>query len=51
MDYRKLPHGEEEISVIGLGTSSIGAAGDKEIEAVMTLALEKGINYFDQTLC
>ncbi len=47
MDYRKLPHGEEEISVIGLGTSSIGAAGDKEIEAVMTLALEKGINYFD----
>lgn len=51
MDYRKLPHGEEEISVIGLGTSSIGAAGDKEIEAVMTLALEKGINYFDQALC
>ena len=51
MDYRKLPHGEEEISVIGLGTSSIGVAGDKEIEAVMILALEKGINYFDQALC
>lgn len=28
MEYRKLPHGEEQISVIGFGTSSIGAAGE-----------------------
>lgn len=27
MEYRKLPHGEEQISVIGFGTSSIGASG------------------------
>ncbi len=47
MEYRKLPHGEERISVIGLGTSSIGSAGDREIEATMSLALEKGVNYFD----
>ncbi len=47
MEYRKLPHGEEQISVLGLGTSSIGMAEDKEIEAVMTMALENGINYFD----
>lgn len=47
MEYRKLPHGEEQISVLGFGTSSIGAAGDKEIEAAMTMALENGINYFD----
>lgn len=47
MEYRKLPHGEEQISVIGFGTSSIGAAGEKEIEAAMELALESGINYFD----
>ena len=47
MEYRKLPHGTEQISVIGLGTSSIGMAGEKEIEAVMTMAMENGINYFD----
>lgn len=43
MEYRKLPHGEEQISVIGFGTSSIGAAGEKEIEAAMELALDTRI--------
>ncbi len=47
MEYRKLPHGEETISILGLGTSSIGMAGEKEAEAVMTMALEAGINFFD----
>lgn len=47
MEYRKLPHGSEQISILGLGTSSIGAAGEKEIEATMALALEHGVNYFD----
>ena len=47
MEYRKLPHGEEQISILGFGASSIGAAGEKEIEAAMTMALENGINYFD----
>lgn len=47
MEYRKLPHGEEQISVIGFGTSSIGAAGSAELEATLELALEQGINYFD----
>lgn len=47
MEYRRLPHGGEPISVIGFGTSSIGMAGEKEIEAAMTMALENGINYFD----
>lgn len=47
MEYRKLPHGEEKISILGFGTSSIGMAGEREIEAAMTLALENGINYFD----
>ena len=31
MQYRKLPKGTEEISVIGLGSSAIGEAGEKEI--------------------
>ena len=47
MEYRKLPRGTEEISVIGLGNSSSGEAGAKETEAVVSLALENGINYFD----
>ena len=47
MEYRKLPHGEERISILGLGTSSIGAAGEAEIQATVELALEKGINFFD----
>ncbi len=47
MEYRKLPHGEEQISVIGIGSSSIGMAGEKEIEATMAMALEEGVNFFD----
>ena len=31
MEYRKLPKGDENISVLGLGTSSIVMAGEKEI--------------------
>ena len=47
MEYRRLPHGGEAISVLGFGTSSIGMAGDREIEAAMAMALENGINYSD----
>ncbi len=47
MEYRKLPGGTENISVIGLGNSSSGEAGEKETEAAASLALENGINYFD----
>ena len=41
MEYRKLPHGEEQISILGLGSSSIGMAGEKEIQATVELALER----------
>lgn len=47
MEYRKLPRGGETISILGLGTSSIGMAGEKETEATVELALEQGINFFD----
>ena len=47
MEYRKLPHGEEMISVLGLGSSSIGGAGEKEIAQAAEMAVENGINYFD----
>ena len=31
MEYRKLPHGNEEISVLGFGTSAIGEASEKKL--------------------
>ena len=47
MEYRTLPRGNEKISIIGLGNSSLGAAGEEETEKTVVLALENGINYFD----
>ncbi len=46
MKYRKLPHGEEQISIIGLGNSSLGAEGETETEKTVEMAIENGINYF-----
>lgn len=47
MEYRTLPHGGEQISILGLGTSSIQAASEKEIEEILCYAVEQGMNYFD----
>lgn len=47
MQYRKLPKGTEEISILGLGTSSIQESSEKEIESIVSSAIEHGINYFD----
>lgn len=47
MIYRKLPHGEEQISILGLGTSSIQAEEEAEIENTIRYAVERGINFFD----
>ena len=34
MLYRKLPHGDEQISVIGLGTSVVGEASENKVEEI-----------------
>lgn len=47
MEYRKLPRGGEQISILGLGTSSIQASGQEEMEEIVSSAIEKGINFFD----
>lgn len=47
MEYRELPRGKEKISILGIGTSAIGQAGEKEIEKTIELAIENGINYVD----
>ncbi len=47
MDYRKLPHGDERISTIGLGLGNIHVATDREVEATFRYAMDSGINFFD----
>lgn len=47
MEYRKLPHGEEQISVIGLGMGGIHESSEKQIVQIVNKAVESGINFFD----
>ncbi|MBO8444828.1 MAG: aldo/keto reductase [Bacteroidetes bacterium] len=47
MEYRKNIRSGKDISVIGLGSSSIGGSSAKEIQETVEHALEKGVNYFD----
>ena len=47
MEYRKLPHGSEMISSLGLGMGCIQNTPPEEIQAVVEHAIEHGINYFD----
>lgn len=47
MEYRTLPHAGQKVSVIGLGSSSLGLATEEERQATIQLALESGVNYFD----
>lgn len=49
MEKRKLPHGsaDERFSVLGLGLGGIQGSSEEEIEAVITKAIEQGINFFD----
>ena len=47
MQYRKLPHGEERISVIGMGTSVVGEHSEKNVTENINYMLDQGINYID----
>ena len=46
MDYRKLPHGNQQISVIGLGGGSLPEDIEKAAE-IVSAAIDNGINFFD----
>ena len=50
MEYRKLPKGQEAISIIGFGGSSLHQAGEKEAVDTLITALDKGVNYFDMAV-
>ena len=49
MEYRQLPHGagHEKFGVLGLGMGGIQHTSPKEIEAIITKAIDNGINFFD----
>lgn len=47
MEYRKLPHGDENIGVLGIGMGCLENTPDDEIVAIVTKAIEHGVNYFD----
>lgn len=47
MEYRKLPRGSERIGTLGIGMGGIHTAPPAEIEAVVSRALDSGINFFD----
>lgn len=37
----------KKISILGIGTSSIQASNEKEIEKIIVTAIENDINFFD----
>lgn len=47
MEYRKMPHGGESVSVIGMGSSVVGEQASEDIIRTVQYALDAGINYFD----
>ncbi len=49
MEYRKLPHGSEndKFGVLGLGMGGIQHTPPQEIEAIISKAIDNGINFFD----
>lgn len=49
MEYRQLPHGSEreKFGVLGLGMGGIQHTPQDEIEAIISKAIDNGINFFD----
>ena len=47
MEYRKLPKGNENIGVLGIGTGGLHQSSSEEIKAVIEKAIQSGINFFD----
>jgi predicted aldo/keto reductase-like oxidoreductase len=50
VQYRILPHGGAKISTIGLGSGALGEAAPGEIDDIIALAAERGINIMDTVM-
>lgn len=42
MLYRELPHGGEQISILGMGTSVVGESSEKNVVETVAYALDNG---------
>ncbi len=47
MEYRKIPHGSDELSTIGIGAGSLELASAEEVEAIIRYGMEQGVNFMD----
>ncbi len=47
MEYRKLPHGDERLGVLGLGTGGFVNTSPRDIQAIFESAIGHGVNFFD----
>lgn len=47
MEYRNLPHGNEQICTLGIGLGGIQNSSVEEIEQVINEAILNGVNFFD----
>ena len=47
MEYRKLPKGTVQVSIIGFGGSGLHESPENEAVKTVLMAMDNGINYFD----
>ncbi len=47
MEYRKIPHGDDTFSTIGIGAGSLELASAEEVENIIRYAMEQGVNFMD----
>ena len=47
MEYRRLPHGTEQLGVLGIGLGGIQNSSEEEIQKVVELAIDNGVNFLD----
>jgi predicted aldo/keto reductase-like oxidoreductase len=50
MEYRELPRGLGTVSVVGLGAGNLYQASDHEVDSIINLALDHGINMMDTVM-
>lgn len=50
MEYRKLPHGGEKVSTIGIGAGCLYQASPREIKDIISFGMDQGINLIDTVM-
>lgn len=50
MEYRNLPHGGGKVSTIGIGAGSLQKATAREVEEIIRIGMEQGINLMDTVM-